>query len=297
MNFNLRTVLFEGPDCAGKTSAYRGVHRQTKFRWNIHDRSTLSMLCYAIQYKRDTEVWRNLLREELSDLNNLMVVFLPPLRVVIERLKARGDEYQTVDSVTKLYEIFESEADKIKNYPNVIIYRAVTRDYSILTHALLEYENQTYEKLATTIESHVEASGKKEQINLRFSWSDQGFSGINETRLTFEKEADYYYATKHAFIKKIRNELDGLNEYNKPQDESSRRFILSQDTCIAFAQALVRDNDLHMNIVCRSSEVSETFKNDLHFLGELGRVARSELGVFIGKVHYTVTLGSAHILR
>jgi len=255
------------------------------------------MLCYAIQYKRDTEVWRNLLREELNDLNNVMVVFLPPLRVIIERLKTRGDEYQTIDTITKLYEIFESEADKIKDYPNVIIYRAVTRDYSILANALLDYECQTYDKLGEAIEDHVRASGKNEQINLKFAWSDHDFSGINETRLTFEKEVDYYHSTKNAFIKKIRNELDGLNEYNRPQSEFSRRFVLSQDTCISFAQALVRDDELHMNIVCRSSEVTETFKNDLHFLGELGRITRSELGVFINKVHYTVTLGSAHILR
>ena len=100
-----------------------------------------------------------------------------------------------------------------------------------------------------------------------------------------------------AFIKKIRNELEGLNEYRKVQSSDSRRFVLTQDTCISYAQALVRDDCLHMNIVCRSSEVSETFKHDMHFLGELGRVAKSEIGVFIENVHYTVTLGSAHILR
>ena len=114
MNFNLRTVLFEGPDCAGKTSAYREVHRHTKFKWNIHDRSTLSMLCYAIQYNRDADTWRELLREELNDLNNVMVVFLPPVRVILERLKQRGDEYQTVDTIARLYEIFETEVDKLK---------------------------------------------------------------------------------------------------------------------------------------------------------------------------------------
>jgi hypothetical protein len=54
---------------------------------------------------------------------------------------------------------------------------------------------------------------------------------------------------------------------------------------------------LHLNIVCRSSEVAETFKNDIHFLGELGRVFKTEIGVFIDKVHYTVTLGSSHILE
>lgn len=255
------------------------------------------MLCYAIQYKRDTAVWRNLLREELNDLNNVMVVFLPPLRVILERLRSRGDEYQTVDSIAKLYQIFEDEAEKIKDYPNVIIYRAVTRDYSTLAKIIMDYENQTYDKLGDTIEKHVYASGKNEQYNLKFSWSDSDFSHINETCLVFEKEVDYYNDTKMAFIKKIRNELEGLNEYRKVQSSDSRRFVLTQDTCISYAQALVRDDCLHMNIVCRSSEVSETFKHDMHFLGELGRVAKSEIGVFIENVHYTVTLGSAHILR
>jgi thymidylate kinase len=296
LNFNLKTVLFEGPDCAGKTSAYREVHRHTKFRWNIHDRSTLSMLCYAIQYGRDPEVWRRLLHEELSDLNNVMIVFLPPLRVILERLNQRGDEFQTVDSIAKLYQLFEDEAEKIKNYPNVIIYRTVTRDYRQVTDLLLDYEKQTYDKLGNVIEEHVSAGGN-EQINLRMSWSDNDFNQIDETRLSFEKEVKYYNDTKLAFIKKIRNELDGLNEYRKIQTHESRRFVLTQDTCISFVQALVREGQLHMNIVCRSSEVAETFKHDIHFLGDLGRIAKTEIGVFIDKVHYTVTLGSAHILR
>jgi hypothetical protein len=242
-------------------------------------------------------VWRNLLREELNDLNNVMVVFLPPLRVILERLRSRGDEYQTVDSITKLYQIFEDEAEKIKAYPNVIVYRAVTRDYSTLVKIITDYAQQTYDKLGETIEKHVYASGKNEQYNLKFSWADNDFSGINEGCLVFEKEADYYRDTRLSFTKKIRNELEGLNEYGKVQSSTSRRFVLTQDTCISFAQALVRDDCLHMNIVCRSSEVAETFKNDIHFLGELGRIAKSEIGVFIENVHYTVTLGSAHILR
>ena len=296
MNFNLRTVLLEGPDCAGKTSAYREIHRHTKFRWNIHDRSTLSMLCYAIQYRRDPEVWRSLLREELNDLNNVMVVFLPPLRVILERLKQRGDEYQTIDTIVRLYEIFEKEVEKIKNYPNVIVYRAVTRDYAPLSRLLLDYEDKTYDRLSDVIETHV-AAGQNEQINLRFSWDDKDFTQINDDLLKYDKEVEYYNNTKLALIKKIRNELDGLNEYSKPQTHLSRRFVLTQDTCISFVQALVRDDIVHMNIVCRSSEVASTFKHDLHFLGDLGRVVKSELGVFIDKIHYTVTLGSAHIVE
>lgn len=297
MKFNLKTVLLEGPDCAGKTTAYRDIHKRTKFKWNIHDRSSLSMLCYAILYKRDTIQWRQQLQEELNDLNNVMVVFLPPLRVIIDRLTTRGDEYQTIDSIVRLYEIFEREAMRLKDYPNVIVYRALAQDYSELANLILDYESKTYDKLADTIESHVAASGKNEQINLKFSWTDDNFKQVNETRLIFEKEAEYYSTTKIALIRKIRNEFEGLNEYCKPQTAASRRFILTQDTCISFIQALYRHDTLHMNVVCRSSEVEETFKHDLHFLADLGRVVKSELGVFIDNVHYTVTLGSAHILE
>lgn len=297
MKFKLRTVLFEGPDCAGKTSAYRDVHRQTKFRWNIHDRSTLSMLCYAIQYGRDVESWRTLLAEELNDLNNVMVVFLPPLRVILERLRARGDEYQTQDTIVKLYEIFESEAEKIKNLPNVIIYRAVTRDYTPLVEHLQVYERHTYDTLGRAIETHVASTKTREQINLKFSWDDLPFDQVNDQMLNCENEVEYYNSTRREFIKKIRNEFEGLNAYGKPQTHESRRFVLTQDTCISFVHALYRNDVLHINAVCRSSEVSKTFKHDLHFLGDLGRVAKSELGVFIDRVHYTVTLGSAHILE
>jgi len=295
MKFSLKAVLLEGPDCAGKTTAYRSIHKHTKFKWNVHDRSTLSMLCYAIHYKRDTYHWRQQLQEELNDLNNMMVVFLPPLRIILERLKARGDEYQTVDSIVRLYEIFEQEAMKIKDYPNVIVYRALSEDYSDLTKLIMDYEAKTYDSLADTIARHVDASDKDEQINLRFAWTDNNFKQIDETRLVFEKEAEYYSTTKMVLIKKIRNEFEGLNEYCKPQSEKSRRFVLAQDTCISFVQALYRNDTIHLNVVCRSSEVEETFKHDIHFIGELGRIVKSELGVFADNVHYTVTLGSAHI--
>lgn len=295
MNFHLRTVILEGPDCAGKTTAYRAIHKHTKFKWNIHDRSTLSMLCYAIQYKRDVDVWQKQLQEELNDLNNVMVIFLPPLRVLIERLNARGDEFQTIDSIVKLYEIFETEAAKLRYYPNVFIYRGFTTDFSDLTSIICDYEKMSYSTLADTIHLHAAARPSYEQINLKFSWFDNNFRQIEESRLLFDKEVDYYNNTRLSLIKKIRNELDGLNEYRTVQTETSRRFVMSQDSCISFVQALYRDSKIHLNVVCRSSEVSETFKHDIHFIADLGRVVKSELGSFVDSVYYTVTLGSAHI--
>jgi hypothetical protein len=226
-----------------------------------------------------------------------MVVLLPPLRVVIERLKTRGDEFQTIDTITKLYDIFEKEALKLQKQPNVFIYRSIDKGCENLADAILDYERKTYDDLAGTIASHVSASPANEQVNVRFAWSDKRFDQIDQKRLQFDKEVDYYNTTRLAFIKKIRNELDGLNEYSRPQSASSRRFILAQDSCISFVQALLRDDVLYMNVVCRSSEVCETFKHDIHFIGDLGRIAVTEIGDYVSHVSYTVTLGSAHIIR
>ena len=48
----LDTITIEGPDLAGKTTLYNQLHRKTGYKWNIQDRSVLSMLCYSIFYNR-----------------------------------------------------------------------------------------------------------------------------------------------------------------------------------------------------------------------------------------------------
>ena len=77
--FPIRYVIVEGPDLSGKTTFIGQLHKATDFRYNIQDRSCLSMLCYARQYNRDIEAQKQFLREELSDLNNFFVVLLQNL--------------------------------------------------------------------------------------------------------------------------------------------------------------------------------------------------------------------------
>jgi len=192
MKFDLKTIVLEGPDCSGKTTAYRTIHKKTKFKWNIHDRSTLSMMCYAIMYGRDVEHWREKLREEISNLNNVFVVFLPPLRVIIERLKTRGDEFQTVDSLCKLYEIFERESNALQSFPNVFVYKNEHVDYDKLVNIIENYAPKTYDQLADSVESHAKASPNQETMNLTFSWSDEKFKTLREEALENPKEIDYY---------------------------------------------------------------------------------------------------------
>ena len=69
-------IFIEGPDCSGKTTLYEMIHKETGYKWNIQDRSSLSMLVYAKLYKRDTFIEVERLHKELNDLNNKIVILL-----------------------------------------------------------------------------------------------------------------------------------------------------------------------------------------------------------------------------
>ena len=54
-------ICLEGPDCSGKTTMFNKLHELTSFKYNIQDRSCLSMLVYSIMYNRqDQEFWTKL---------------------------------------------------------------------------------------------------------------------------------------------------------------------------------------------------------------------------------------------
>ena len=70
IKFPISKIVLEGCDLSGKTSLYNSIHKGSGFRWNIEDRSTLSMCIYANQYGRDDYYHRKNLALELSNLNN-----------------------------------------------------------------------------------------------------------------------------------------------------------------------------------------------------------------------------------
>ena len=297
MKFDLKTVVLEGVDCSGKTTAFRELHKLSGFKWNIHDRSTLSMLCYAIMYGRDVSHWRSLFNEEVNDLNNVIVVLMPPIEVIRTRLSQRGDEFQDQTSIVKLYEIFAEEVVKIVNYPNVLVCYQDTPNYGTISKWLLNYESQTYSRLADVMRESALAAPTSEINFMKVSWSDTDFKTLSNKSLFYEPEVEYYDETISKLIKKIQDEISGRNEYEAKQSVTSRRFVMTQDTCISYAHFLYRDGFLHTNIVCRSSEMSRIFPNDIHFLAHMGRTARREIGLSDDvPVKFYLTLDSAHVI-
>lgn len=297
MKFDLKTVVLEGVDCSGKTTAFSKIHKLTGFKWNIHDRSTLSMLCYALMYDRDVDHWRALLNDELSDLNNAVVVLMPDVSVIKSRLAVRGDEFQNIDSIVRLYDIFENEVTKIARYPNVLVCRQATPDYDAIVKWLLNYEHQSYQRIAGLMLDMCRQKFSAEVNFLKASWSDTNFNTLLPKALNYEPEIEYYNQTRDSLVKKLRDERTGHNIYGAPQGLESRRFVLAQETCISYLHFVYRQGVLHANIVCRSSEMSKIFPNDIHFLAHLGQIARQEIGLSDSTpVKFYLTLDSAHVI-
>ena len=102
IKFPISKIVLEGCDLSGKTSLYDSIHKGSGFRWNIEDRSTLSMCIYANQYGRDDYYHRKNLELELSNLNNHMVLLHPDLDVIHNRYLDRGDEFQDEEPTKKI---------------------------------------------------------------------------------------------------------------------------------------------------------------------------------------------------
>lgn len=296
MKFLLQSITLEGPDCAGKSTLYNEIHKASGFRWNIQDRGALSMLCYARMYGRDVSTWRRLLDAELHSLNNTIVAVMPPLDVIQERLRTRGDDFQNTESIIKLYKIFEEELERIASYPNVLVTRG---NLSALTISswLDQCEHKSYHEIASSVKAFAQGQPGREANGLRFRWTDVSFTTIDQTSLTHPSEIDYYSSTREKFLQKIDDELAGKNEYSRVETASSRRFVMTQDTCISYFHALVREGRILCVVVCRSSDVVKTFPHDINFIADLGRQFRSRLGYNSDMtVEYDVSLDSAHII-
>ena len=72
----IENITIEGPDLSGKTTLYNNIHKQTNYRWNIQDRSMMSMLAHAIFYDRasDIEKYKRLLEKDLKKLGKTLMI-------------------------------------------------------------------------------------------------------------------------------------------------------------------------------------------------------------------------------
>lgn len=292
-------IFLEGPDLSGKTTFYENIHKSSDYRWNIQDRSALSMLVHAKYYGRNTFRHVEQLRRELYNLNNVIIILMPTWHEVARRFNLRGDPIQNITSLKKIYDLFAEAADELSALPNVIKISGVADDQVVkyTVRKLIEYENATSKDIQKNCVNAACSKPDNEVIGLNFNLFDDGkFEDVDEGDLLYDKEVEYYDSIITDIKDKIKNEISGNNKHNKKESLQSRRFIYSSDTCISTAHFLLREKSLDCKFFLRSSNVKDTLYYDINFLKHMTSVVYKELNVQDAFCRMNFVINSGHII-
>ena len=292
-------IFLEGPDLAGKTTFYESIHKASDYKWNIQDRSALSMLIHAKYYGRDTFQAVEQLKAELYNLNNIMIILLPEWNEVARRFNLRGDPIQNITSLKKIYHLFAEAAEELCMMPNVIVMNSVI-DEKITNYTvsrLFEYENASTRDIQKNCLNSCSSKKDNERVGLNFTLYDDGtFLDIDDGDLLYEKEVDYYDNILFEIKQKIESELAGINQYDRKETYESRRFLYSSDTCISLAHFLLREESLDCKFFLRSSNVKDTLYFDLNFLKHAASIVYNALNASGRFCKMNFLINSGHII-
>jgi hypothetical protein len=297
------TVCIEGPDLSGKTTLYRDLHKKSGFRWNVQDRSEVSMLCFSRFYNRDDQDrWQNSLKERLKDMNHRYVLMLPDMDLLKARYLARGDEVHTLETLYATYKLFEEEFMLLNGHPNVLLLRVTDKNQDSLTDAVYNWLNDAEHENLIQLSDRIaiasafcdnEILGLHAQYNL-----DAEYTDADSAVMLYEPEAVYYQGIRDDYMRKVAKEISGENEYRFTQDpQTTRRFVYTHDSCISMINCLIRAETLNVFVVLRSSNTADTLSYDLRFLANLISEFESFVDVKIDQRVMNVTIHSAHVIN
>ena len=312
MELETLKVCIEGVDCSGKTTLWNKIHKKTRYRWKLEDRSFITMFVYA-QFRGDPKAldYERQLYSDLSNLNVKYVVINPEWNLIEARYMTRGDDVYNLNALKKIHELYSRVYDKISKFPNVYVLNGTedSDDAAESINSWLIKQDQTdIEGVVDIIQRRAAASQTGEVSPLRFTLIESGSFPEDESRiLNYEWVREHFPSVKEATVKEfnemhenflctIKKELRGENIYNKPQTLNSRRFVFTQDACVSFIQAMFRDNCLKFFVTCRSSHVYDVFPADIRLMYHMCKEAHSALSLSPEtKVVFEFTLNSAHV--
>lgn len=293
--FKLRfhNICIEGPDCSGKTTLYNDIHKQTNFKFNIQDRSYLSMKVYSELYDRDdVSSWNKLFWKDIKRNNTLYVILLPNINIIKGRLDKRGDDFQDDKSIVKLYEIFKSNSEVVKNLPQVIILKDIdTKDN--IKNIIDRLDRLNSDTGSSIITDTVMGSGFNELIDVEITES-LSRDTLRESVLLNPLEKEYYEKILEEFTTSIEKKLIGLT--GKIQDLNSRQFIYTSETCISMIHLVFREEKFNINVVMRSSNVLHTLWSDYEFLKILCFNCADIFELWNTDIEMNLRIRSAHMI-
>ena len=289
-------INIEGPDCSGKTTLYNRLHKETDFKYNIQDRSCMSMFVYAKMYNRDTTVWFDKILDDLKRLDTLNIVLLPSEDVILQRLSERGDEFQDTTSIIEVRNYFRNLVKiGFGSWPNVLVLESDDLESNIKSS--LEFINSLNTMPGQElIKSLVFNSGRNELVDVQCK-EIVNRNNLDYTILNFPQEKEYYAKIETEMLNTLFREFAGLNERGQAQKHDSRRFIYTDNSCISMIHVLWRQNKLNVSVTLRSSNVTTTLWADYEFLKILSVKIAKEMSLPEDcEINLAVNIRSAHIV-
>jgi len=250
------------------------------------------MLVYAKMYERDTFHLVESLKQELFNLNNQIILLLPPIEVLSKRFQKRGDPIQNLISLKQLHKLFSEFEEEYGSLPNVTVIKKEIDDYdykSIVGRYLAMEQHTTIHQFPAMCINAANTQDDKEVIGLKLTYFDDGkFTDVIPELLEYKGEKEYYLKIREKLhYKMMQNHADG-------QDASSRRIIYHDDSCISLAHFLIRKQMFDAKFFLRSSNVKDTLKYDINFIHFLTKQVYQHYHCK-QPVKIEVTLNSAHI--
>tara|TARA_R110001583_G_scaffold12000_1_gene53483 strand:- start:12247 stop:13152 length:906 start_codon:yes stop_codon:yes gene_type:complete len=299
LTFPIKNLFIEGPDCSGKTTLVKEIHRSTNYKWHIHDRSQVSRKIFAKMYNRDLPYIDNDYHLEVSDLNNRFLFLVPSFDIVKSRFETRGDDiHKDISDIKKVYDAFKNMQDTLSYFPNVTFLSGDSSlwDLSEMIDCLNNSEISSIDDVSRQVFQFVK-NAENESYPMQFTLYDDGtFESATKDDIFHKPEAEYYEKIYNKLHEKINNELDGKNEHKVRQDISSRRFVYTDDSCISFIQLAFRNGLMDFHVVIRSSDTENIFPYDLRFLYYLASTCYDRLNAKGYAVRLRFNLNSAHII-
>lgn len=277
-----KTIFFEGPDYAGKTTLIKELTRNYSFGSKnfLSSRGFPSNIIYGDFFGRnyDKEGQIDAFKRQLNSNENIYIFLMPFWEKIEERMQ-RGDDLIKDSQVREIYDRYANFIRDFVTHGNVIVYQ----DDKLFNHvsynkSLIHYDWQTL--LNTVLQK-----GSVNNYSMSYSFDYEKF--LKEL-FVIQDEAQRIYLTVpkdylnpkwfETYQKDIydRDMMLSQIKFNShiqidyfSQLEKSRRFVAVNPTsCMSLLQFCLEEDSINVSATFRSSDVANLLLYDIQFIME-----------------------------
>jgi len=132
-----KIIIFEGPDCSGKSTIKSALEKHTNYKHLCVDRMFITSLVYNKIINRNKDIEHDILRD-LNEFANLKPIFIHVITdpdTIWNRINRRGDDMLTTEALVikicaeykRVFKSLEDSIDIIEVFGNEPVLKSVER--------------------------------------------------------------------------------------------------------------------------------------------------------------------------